>query len=393
MKIALGMMIRNFISPEPVVTFLENARKYEHEISKVIVASFGKIEESAAREIEKTTGVSVTTVKINQATYVQKAFAEMGVSEKTSRKLLFCDVVNHAGLVPYGYNRNNVLIQAVLEEADILFYIDDDVAPYVLKKKSPEGKRIGEDNIVKEEIDLFGRHLQEIEKGARFTTSDYSGFNILPYAYFDGMDELLIGLQKENMLEFWERSREHQCMFLQHPYEPIPKRTNKILGGNLAIDIRDRKKILPFFSPVYEVSGTTYLARGEDTLIASLAEEAKLNCVDIDMYIFHNTYGDYPEVPSLKNKKSTQERFFYACTGWIGRNPFMNYLHDNATDRVRWIQYDNLVMGTHKLIKYTGNEMFSILPEAHRSAWDSLPMMIEDHKETMDAWGEFLSKI
>lgn len=385
MKIALGMMIRSFKSPEPVLTFLKNAEKYGHKINRVIVAYSNETDGESDAVIEKETGVPVTLVKINRARDAEDRFDEMGISQRTKEKLLHSSVVGISGLVPYGFNRNNVLIEALLGGNDILFYIDDDVAPYVLKKKGVQ--------IYEEEIDFFGRHLAEIEKGARFTTSDYSGFNILPYAHFDGMEELLVGLQKDAMLEFWKHSEEHHCLYVQHNSEPVPMGTHKVLGGNLAVDLRNKKELLPFFSPHYELDGKVYLARGEDTLIANLAEEAQISCVDIDMYIFHNTYGDYPEIPDLKTKEKTQERFFYACTGWIGRNPFMNYLQGSSLKRVRAKQYSNIILGAKKLARYTGNDKFNILPRAHSAAWNSLDLMIRDYNDTMMAWEEFVSKI
>ncbi|MBQ9179672.1 MAG: hypothetical protein IJ132_02595 [Firmicutes bacterium] len=391
MKIALGMMIRNFISPHPIDTFLDNAAKYGHDITNVIVVYSGEFNEDAKKEIETKYGVKFTAHKINEAKSARDELTKMGVSEKSVAKLLYTDILSRQGLVPYGFNRNNVMIAALLEEVDVLFYIDDDVAPYVLRKKTSTSDR--EKEIYEQEIDFFGRHLEQIEAGARYTTSDYSGYNILPYAHFDGMEELLVGLQKDSMLEFWLHAREHKCMYLQQNDPPVPRRTKKVLGGNLAIDLRSRADLLPFFSPTYELDGTVYLARGEDTLIANLAEEAQLKCIDVDMYIFHNTYGDFPEIPSLKDKAKTQERFFYACTGWIGRNPFMNYLLGNSLERMRARQERNLIYGAQALIAYTGNDMFGLLPRAHSAAWDSLPSMVLDYEDTMDAWSEFIHKI
>lgn len=385
MNTALGMMTRNFVSPETILLFLENAKKYQHEISSVIVVTSGEVSGKAVNVIESSYGIPVTIVRINEADRARIAFAKAGISEETTEKLLHCETVSHSGLVPYGFNRNNVLIEAILQKMDVLVYIDDDVAPYVLKRI--DGK------IVKEEVDFFGRHLGEIEKGADITTSDYSGYNILPYAYFDGMQQLLVALQKDTMLEFWRHARMHECLYLQHNKEIIPVRTKKVIGGNMAIDLRNRMKVLPFFSPYYEMEGTTFLARGEDTLIANIGESRNLNCVDVDMYIFHNTYGDYPEVPSLKDKKATQERFFYACTGWIGRNPFMNYMLGNTQEVTRKRQQSNLLIGVKALIDYTGNDIYSILPKAHDAAWNSLPKAVVDYRQTMDAWDEFINLI
>jgi hypothetical protein len=328
--------------------------------------------------------VPVRLIRINETDQARREFTNAGISDRASDKLLYCDIVSNTGLVPYGFNRNTVLIHALLEEVDVLFYIDDDVAPYVLQKKG--------DQIVTKEVDHFGTHLKELEKGADITTSDYSGYNILPYAHFDGMEELLTGLQKENMMEFWRHASRHNCLFVQHDLKPVSVHTTKVIGGNMALDLRKKEKVLPFFSPIYKLDDETFLARGEDTLIAVLGESRGVRCVDVDMFIFHDTYGDYPQVPSLENKAATQERFFYACTGWIGRNPFLNYILGNSLEQAKQRQRANLYAGVQALIKYTENERYSVLPRAFEAAWNNLPQMVLDYHETMDAWDEFMRK-
>lgn len=62
MKIALGMMIRSFKSPEPVLTFLKNAEKYGHKINRVIVAYSNETDGESDEVIEKETGVPVTLI-------------------------------------------------------------------------------------------------------------------------------------------------------------------------------------------------------------------------------------------------------------------------------------------------------------------------------------------
>jgi hypothetical protein len=206
------------------------------------------------------------------------------------------------------------------------------------------------------------------------------------------MEELLTGLQKENMMEFWRHASRHNCLFVQHDLKPVPVHTTKVIGGNMALDLRKKEKVLPFFSPIYKLDDETFLARGEDTLIAVLGESRGVRCVDVDMFIFHDTYGDYPQVPSLENKAATQERFFYACTGWIGRNPFLNYILGNSLEQAMQRQRANLYAGVQALIEYTENERYSVLPRAFEAAWNNLPQMVLDYHETMDAWDEFMRK-
>ena len=67
MKTALGMMVRNFNSTEPIVTFLKNAEKYGHQIDMVIIVSSSEFKREAASEIERQAAVPVKLTKINSA--------------------------------------------------------------------------------------------------------------------------------------------------------------------------------------------------------------------------------------------------------------------------------------------------------------------------------------
>ena len=80
MNTALGMMTRNFVSPETILLFLENAKKYQHEISSVIVVTSGEVSGRAVNVIESSYGIPVTIVRINEADRARIAFAKAGIS-------------------------------------------------------------------------------------------------------------------------------------------------------------------------------------------------------------------------------------------------------------------------------------------------------------------------
>ena len=62
-------------------------------------------------------------------------------------------------------------------------------------------------------------------------------------------------------------------------------------------------------------------------------------------------------------------------------------------DALRKRQLANLIIATKALIDYTGNDIYSVLPDAHQAAWDSLPQAVVDYQQTMDAWDEFINMI
>lgn len=144
------------------------------------------------------------------------------------------------------------------------------------------------------------------------------------------MTALLWGLHKEDMAEFWQSSEVHGGLIVQEAGTPELQPTTKVLGGNMGIRMSALTTLPPFFSPYYFYNKTPLLARGEDTLMGLAASRSQIKCLDIQTPIFHDTYGDYPKIPNLKNDSSVRDRLYYACTGWIGRNVFLRWKTGHA---------------------------------------------------------------
>lgn len=206
MKIAIGMVVRNLLSASPLTEFLDNAEKYGHPIDRVIVAYSHQLAPEAAAVLQSRTKLSLIRLQeFGRAYLILKA---IGVPYASLRELLFCTLIDTHGLIPYGFNRNQVLMEAMFTEADVLIFVDSDVLPSVLRRM-PDG------SVQPCEVDFVGAHLGGMAMGADITSSDYSGYNILPPARFDGMTELLWGLHKEAMAEFWQSSMAIGGMLLQ----------------------------------------------------------------------------------------------------------------------------------------------------------------------------------
>lgn len=198
MKIAIGMIVRNLLSARPLTDFLNNAEKYGHPIERVIVVYSHQIAPEAVNELQRRTKLSL--IQLQNYDRARLILKELGVRYSSVQQLLYCPLVDTHGLIPYGFNRNQVLMEALFTGMDYLVFVDSDVQPYVLRR-APDGVTRFE------EIDFIGAHLYGMSLGAAVTSSDYSGYNILPPAFFDGMTDLLWGLHKENMAEFWQSSR------------------------------------------------------------------------------------------------------------------------------------------------------------------------------------------
>lgn len=147
----------------------------------------------------------------------------------------------------------------------------------------------------------------------------------------------------------------------------------------------------PFFSPYYFYNRTPLLARGEDTLMGMAASQSHIRCLDIQTPIFHDTYGDYPKVPDLRNDSRVRDRLYYACTGWIGRNVFFRWKTGHTpsefTQRNR-----QLAAGAKALARYTNDRRFLYLPDIQSAAESWLPDMIGQYQKSKEAWNELTER-
>ena len=381
MNVALGMIIRSLDSDAELMNFIENAEKYGHKLDCVIVAYTHRLDARAAERIRKK--VPFFAVNINAPHYCMDELRRRGVSDSAAKALLSCPVDTSRGLVPYGFNRTVVLTEAVLRGVDTLFFVDSDVLPSVLKK-TPDG-------LILEEMDFFGAHFELLNEGSKITTAEYSGYNILPPASFEGMEDLLHGLQKGDMLEYWRSSEVHRSLTTQPPDRRATPCT-KVLGGNVAMKLSVFSDLPPFFSTYYTAGGELFLGRGEDTVLGAGIKKSGVPCTDTGLYPMHDTYKDYPAEPDLRGDPAVQERFYYACTGWVGRNPLLNYIHGNDPQSVRESQREHLERGLSALVGYTSNERFYGVLNNFDISWGSLGRYINDYERIMDAWEEFIKR-
>jgi len=383
-KISIGVITKDFNSLEPIDEFLENASKYNHKIYGVIIVYSHGCDFRLVESLEKK--VKVFLVKINDAPEIKRQLIEIGLSAENIEILINCPALKKHGLVPYGLNRNYALIKALLSGSGALVFIDTDVYPRVLVKE--------DDEVKEKEIDFIGRHLEYLrEEEVIITTSDYSGYYIIPPMSFTGMKELFIGLQKEDAYELLRNSDEHNCLNLDNDKKRKIFETDKILGGNVAIKLSAFKELPPFFSTVYNVNSEYVLSRGEDTLLGIKLKKSDKKCIDIDTKIFHNTFGNYPEIPDIKKYKSIKDRFYYTCLGWIGRNPFLNWLKGEDVKGVKNRQKKNIIIGSKAVASYLNDERFLILPEALETSYRNLGRVINEYKNTMRAWNDFIKKL
>lgn len=381
MQISLGIVVQNLKSQSPILEFLQNASKFGHSVHSVIIGYTNSCNPKVVHSLEEY--AYIHPVPLNRNNLLYQSLKNLDMQNDSIDELLFSEPLDKTGSTPYGFTRNAIVMEAMLLGSDVLFFVDYDVYPYVLRNNGQ--------GIVLQEVDFFGNHLKGLVKGAVISTGGYSGYNTLPPASFKGMEDILLAVQREEESDYWRNSYLHGGLVTQNTFLREPKPTDKVTGGNMAISLSGFQNMKPFFTPYYFVNDILYSSRGEDKFIA--IHNAKKLFLDIGMPIFHNTYHSYPQKPNLQNDPRVQQRFFVSCTGWIGRNPFYNWLKGEDIKLMRERQMFHLQKGLPGLIRYTKNPVYKTLTDALDTSYNNLDTTIVQYKKLCEAWGEFLYRV
>ena len=388
--IALGMITRDFDEHKTILRFLENADRYGHVINRVIVAYSHSTDEATVAEIEKR--IPLYLLQVSDLHSVREQMHQIGLASGAVEDLLDLPDGGASGEVPYGAYRNAVLFKALLDGVDYLLFFDTDVEPRVLTDLEGQDAQW-------QETDFVGRHMRSLTKEhVSATTSEYSGYYIIPPMSFSGLGELLTGLGKGMSVEYMDDCHEHQCLNLGPESPAFPRPTRKPLGGNLGLDLRQARRLAPFYSTVYTFDNKTIKGRGEDTLLGQAISVSNGQIMDIDLRVFHHTYEGFPAVPDIRTE-SIRDRFYLACLGWIGRNPFLSWYLDQLgmleTDlrSETTMQRIGLEVGGEKAAAHLHDPRFQSLITAFEASSQALPDAIARYQRLMRGWQILLAAI
>ncbi|MGA9531255.1 MAG: hypothetical protein WBR18_00930, partial [Anaerolineales bacterium] len=320
-KTALAVITRRLEDPGSILHFIDNAQQYEHPVDRVIVAHSHGARPAALRTIEKRVRLDVLCASGDRG--LRDRLLSGGLCMDSVDGLLAVPSWGPHRQAPYSASRNAVLLHSLLEGLDALLFFDTDVFPQVLT-----GIEGGEPQF--RPVDFVGAHLTALrENAAVASTSEYSGYYIIPPMAFDGLEPLLIGLRKEAALLFVKGSPRHHTLNLGGSQPRRPKPTDKPLGGNLGLWLQHPEDLSLFYSTTYAFKGHCIMGRGEDTLLGRAIARSSRGIVDVDLPVFHDTYPGFPAVPDI-GQAEIRDRFHLACLGWIGRNPFLSWFLDQA---------------------------------------------------------------
>ncbi len=389
-KIAFALITRRVDDATTSMRFLNNARRHGHRIDRIITVYSHGVD----REIVETlqSEVQLDLICAHGDDNLRQRLQALGLESDAVDALLDVPSWSCHHEVPFGAYRNAALLEAILQGVDYLLFFDSDVKPSVLISLKDGQSQW-------QEIDFVGIHLAHLSRPEVLaTTSEYSGYYIIPPMAFDGLSELLIGLGKDQSLDYMSVCDIHGCLNLgtQTPGPSVP--TDKLLGGNLGLSLNQPWNLAPFFSTIYEFDDQCIKGRGEDTLLGQALSVNQCQLLDVDLRIFHDTYDDFPTVPDIF-RKDVQDRFYYACLGWIGRNPFLNWfrskmgLKDDFFKEEMRPQAESLAVGAKKAARFFENPKFERLPEALEASMAALPESIERYRRLVGGWAKLINAL
>ena len=381
-KIALGITTRSLDQMSSFADFLQNAKKFGHKIDNLIIGYDFHEDKKIVSELSKYTNV-VSFQKGNYP-FLHKEMKKIGLTETEIEILIGTPERKIYGKIPYGTARNYILLTALFLKTDFLLFFDTDVFPKILTEFDCE------DNFKFAEVDFVGNHLKFLleRNDVVVTSSDYTGYYIVPKMNFPYLKDLLFGLQKDD--KYFYITNVHRPVTRKNVLENVAE-TDKILGGNMALDLRKFQLIPPFFSTAMIMDDDCYLGRGEDTLFGPIIRQYGGKCLDVDMLLFHNCFGDFPNEPKISVPKNL-DRFFYACVGWLIRNPFYNWIRTDYFPKIEKKDYHErlrvLRKGSKAAADYFSDERFLKLPKAFKMAYDKLDDDIEQFHRLLDTWNK-----
>lgn len=377
----MGIITRNLDENNTLLEFMDNAETHGHEIEEIIIGYAEDVDEAFLDRLSER--VRVRVVNVLHDPLLEEDLHRLDLRTEWLDYVVRNPVDRRSRLVPYGMLRNNVILRAILDGVEILTFVDTDVYPEVILQ----------DGTI-DSIDFFGMHEKTLLKeGVKVTTSDYSGYYIVPKIRFEGLRDYLIAVGKERAVSFVMDS-EYQARCFDPGPERKPFVTDKVLGGNLVLDLSVFKQIVPFFSSMYRFDGKDYLTRGEDTVLGqALKKTPGIEAVDIDLKIRHDTYGDYPKIPDIYNDQAVRDRFFMASIGWIGRNPFMYWVVGDDVEQHYQRQYRLMQAVEKEMADHLSDWRFEWLSRAIKVSYGRLNVMIHQYTHFIENWGQIVKTL
>lgn len=297
----------------------------------------------------------------------------------------------------YAKKRNIVTYFAIKLKMDKLLFIDDDEYPLATFKNKKE-------QLLWSGQSILSTHLK-FNDNADITHGLHCGYiSPIPYIefnetlsendfklYIDALSNDIISWEKMKKIIIQQKGvtyADEHILSNAVAYEIEEENGMKFISGaNLCINLKNYKKIPPFYNP----QG----ARGEDTFMSTALKD--LNVLKVPCYTFHDGFSMYNhllngvlpvELKSIQtNDKGVLSRFIQASKGWVRYKPLLVYITEkDKYDEIIQMMRKNLQITIPKLCKYFHNYEFkSILIEFEKYV-KAVPQHFSEFEKTKYIW-------
>lgn len=295
----------------------------------------------------------------------------------------------------YAMKRNAVLYFAVKNKMDSIIFLDDDEYP-IANIKLDQG-------IAWKGQEILSAHIKGIED-ADMTHGHHCGYiSPIPQLRFNetlSEDEFhtFIGTISNDIIN-WESVKEKMeaggvtyasTEIMEHAETGWVEAVDGmkfISGANLAICLKEKDKIFPFYNPPG--------ARGEDTFLSTCIGDCRV--LKVGCYTFHDAYSAYgqllsgvlPEHLKAIDAKTpfASKRFLQAAIGWIRYKPLLLYITQPKEYPEKMENIEKALKSVlPKLCCYFGNNDFQVILKEFHQYRAHVSEHFTDFENTKKAW-------
>ncbi len=355
---------------------------YDTSYSKTKKTDFIKIPADLLAYIDSTTFIGKKDIENEIDALVEDRIIDLKMAQRIFRK-------------GYSSQRNAVLYSAIKNNIDYLLFLDDDEYPVAVTNTRDSAIWGGQH--------VLGTHLKYIFL-ADITHGYHCGY-VSPIPFIEYNNKLseedfhtFIEAISNDILN-WENVQavmknggvtyaDTKVLTSNDAVEVVEKNGAKFISGaNLCINLREPKRVSPFYNPPG--------ARGEDTFLSTCLTDKTV--LHVPCYTFHNGFSTYNHLlegvlpTKLKfiaaDNELVNTRFYKACVGWIRYKPLMLYIthREDYEEKIEEVRR-GLIEVLPQMCDYFDNpDYMTILDELNK--YDkNVKKHYEEFTETKKSW-------
>ncbi len=359
---------------------------YDLKYNKTKITDYTNVPAELADQLDSSTFIGSVSIR-EEKDYLSR---EMGIDHNEANKIFGTG---------YAAKRNALMYFAIKNKIDYLVFIDDDEYPMAVTNKHKTALWGGQD--------ILSNHIKHIAQ-ADITHGHHCGYvSPVPFVEFNNImkeDDFRSFIEAiSNEIINWDTLKgimenggvtyaDVEVLTSDNATEVEEINHAKFISGaNLCINLKDPRRIFPFYNPPG--------ARGEDTFLSTCLGERKV--LRVPCYAFHDGFSTYKDLLEgvlpirLKFIKADNEhvvtRFYKACIGWIRYKPLLLYITqpDCYEDKISTMR-EQLYETLPKVCKYFKEPDFINIAAEMEKYHKNVRKHYDEFIETQHIWAKIM---